>query len=102
MHCSRIPTTHSFIFLELKKQLRKRFYIADGNFTELHALWQYEEQYLVKSQEFEVRRFLYWNLLNLVLNNSELLLLESFMQWLPASFKTLEAIIPSTNCWLLR
>ena len=53
------------IVVDLRKQaweLRKIFYIADGGFTELHALWQYEEQQLRPGREYETwhRRHDYW------------------------------------------
>ena len=46
---------HVILIIALKAVMRKRFYIADGNFTELHALWQYEEQFIVDKKEYEVR-----------------------------------------------
>jgi len=33
--------------------LRRQFWVADGGFTELHALWQLEEKQMEKSKEFE-------------------------------------------------
>lgn len=34
-------------------ELRRRFYIADGGFTELHHLWQLEEQQMEPGKEYE-------------------------------------------------
>jgi len=33
--------------------MRRRFYIADGGFTELHHLWQLEEQQMELGKEYE-------------------------------------------------
>jgi len=33
--------------------LRRQFWIADGGFTELHALWQLEEKQIEKGKEYE-------------------------------------------------
>lgn len=43
--------------MEKRKQkmaeLRRRFYIADGGFTDLRNLWNYEENQLLVNREFE-------------------------------------------------
>jgi len=33
--------------------LRRQFWIADGGFTELHALWEMEEKQMEKGKEYE-------------------------------------------------
>jgi hypothetical protein len=35
------------------EQLRRLFYIGDGGFTELHALWKLEEQQIERGKEYE-------------------------------------------------
>lgn len=34
-------------------ELRRRFWIADGGFTELHHLWALEEQQIESGKEYE-------------------------------------------------
>ena len=48
--------------------MRQVFYIADGGFTNLHALWQYEEQHIKQEAEFETWHRLhdYWLLAGIV------------------------------------
>ncbi len=48
--------------------MRQVFYIADGGFTNLHALWQYEEQHIKQGAEFETWHRLhdYWLLAGIV------------------------------------
>ena len=48
--------------------MREIFYIADGGFTNLHALWQYEENLLKDGHQHEMwhRRHDYWLLAGIV------------------------------------
>jgi len=36
-----------------REALRRQFWVADGGFTELHALWQMEEKQMEKGKEYE-------------------------------------------------
>ncbi len=52
----------------LQRPMRDVFYIADGGFTNLHALWQYEENLLQRGHEADMwhRRHDYWLLAGIV------------------------------------
>ena len=53
---------------EIDADLRRRFWIADGGFTELHSLWKMEEAQLVKGKEFDTwhRRHDFWLLAGVI------------------------------------
>ena len=61
-------TTPYFTGTTKKKAMRDLFYIADGGFTNLHALWQYEENLLKQGHQHEMwhRRHDYWLLAGIV------------------------------------
>ena len=82
-HLISFHTDKSKLVVDLRKQaweLRRIFYIADGGFTELHALWQYEEQQLKPGREYETwhRRHDYW-LLAGKLHSSQFITLGSWL-----------------------
>lgn len=54
--------------VEIAAELRRRFWIADGGFTELHSLWHLEEMQLVQGKEFETwhRRHDFWLLAGVI------------------------------------
>ena len=53
---------------EISAGLRRRFWIADGGFTELHSLWHLEEMQLILGKEFETwhRRHDFWLLAGVI------------------------------------
>jgi chromodomain-helicase-DNA-binding protein 4 len=53
---------------QLQTELRDRFWVSDGGFTELHAVWNHEESMLLPAREWEVwhRRHDFWLLAGVV------------------------------------
>ena len=58
----------NFVASVKKRPMREVFYIPDGGFTNLHALWQYEENLLKECHQHEMwhRRHDYWLLAGIV------------------------------------
>ena len=54
--------------LKRARELRKKFYIADGGFTDIQNLWNYEENLLKEGNEFEIwhRRHDFWLLVGII------------------------------------
>ena len=69
---------------DIQTELRKRFWVSDGGFTELHAVWNHEESLLIPGREWEMwhRRHDYWLLTGVITYPLVLLLLVDFIQHL--------------------
>ena len=81
-------------------ELRRRFWIADGGFTDLHRLWVTEERGLVPGHEHEIWHRLhdYWLLAGIVTYPFVIFDLDIFAGQMTGVFFQLNMLQDCTSC----